>query len=76
MSLSLRSRVRRIERVAHDHEPGQPCPACGHTPGTPGTPGITTQRMVLCTDDDCGPDHCPECGRRIVLHLTFDELDP
>jgi hypothetical protein len=70
MSLSLRSRICRIERVAHDHEPGQPCPACGHTPG------ITIQRMALCTGEDCGPEHCAECGRRRVFHLTFDELDP
>jgi hypothetical protein len=76
MSLSLRSRVCRIERVAHDHDTGQSCPACGHTPGIPGTPGMAIQRMALCTGEDGGPDHCPECGRRRVLHLTFDELDP
>jgi ribosomal protein L37AE/L43A len=70
MSLSLRSRVRRIERVAHDHDTGHPCPACGHTPG------MAVQRMALCMHDDCGPERCPECGRRRVLHLTFDELDP
>jgi hypothetical protein len=73
MSISLHTRVRRIERVAHDHDTSHPCPACGHTPGTP---GMAVQRMALCMGEDCGPDHCPECGRRIVLHLTFDELDP
>ncbi len=65
MALNLKRRLRVLERaVVTSGDDG--CGVCGHVQGL-------RPKLEVTFDHVDGPDVCPECGRRLILRLSFDE---
>ncbi len=64
--MNLKRRLRALERVVAPSS--DRCEACGYAPGA------QLQFTVSHADEESdGPDLCPECGRPLIIRLTFDD---
>lgn len=59
---------RRLERLEPVSKSGAPCPACGFDGGWS---KVTPQ--VVWEEEDSGPEHCPECGRALVINVVWED---
>jgi hypothetical protein len=68
----LANRIARLERrIVPQREPIVMCKGCGQTASGPGPPRY---RMIFDGEGDASiPDVCPDCGRRLVYRLKFDQ---
>ncbi len=65
MALNLERRLQVLERAVVTLGDDR-CGACGHVQGSQPELEVTFEHVD-------GPDACPECGRRLILRLSFDE---
>jgi hypothetical protein len=68
MAQTIERRVDALE-AAHDIGRGE-CPECGSS----GPSGASDTYELVFVDEYEGPEFCPECGRRLVITLTWGEL--
>ncbi len=63
--MKTRRRLQALERVVIP--PDDRCGACGYAPGSE-----LELKVSLGDEPDEGPDACPECGRPLIIRLSFD----
>jgi hypothetical protein len=77
MVRSVAGKVRRLEELTGGGGwDGPPCDECGW--GGAGEPferhpGDTFEIVFADPGEDLGPEFCPECSRRLVLEIFFDD---
>ncbi len=64
--MNLKKRLQALERLAVPPDDDR-CEACGYAPGLP------VKMTVTFRGDNPveGPDVCPDCGRRLIIRLSF-----
>ena len=64
--MNLNRRLRALERVVVRPD-DERCEACGYVPGS-------RLEFKVSFDDEAdeGPDVCPQCGRPLIIRLSFD----
>ena len=63
--MNLKRRLRALEQVVAPTD--DRCRSCGYDGRSP------LQIKMSFGDEPEGPDVCPECGRRLILRISFDE---
>ena len=64
--MNLKKRLQALERVVPHPDDGR-CEACGYAPGLP-----VKMKVTFRGDNPVeGPDVCPDCGRRLIMRLSF-----
>ena len=64
--MNLKKRLQALERAVVPPDDGR-CEACGYAPGLP-----VKMKVTFRGDDPVErPDVCPECGRRLIIRLSF-----
>ncbi len=64
--MNLKKRLQALERLSVPPDDGR-CEACGYAPGLP-----VKMKVTFRGDNPVeGPDACPECGRRLIIRLSF-----
>ncbi len=64
--MNLKKRLQALERLAVPPDDGR-CEACGYSPGSQVELGVTFRG----DEPVKGPDFCPDCGRRLMIRLSF-----
>ncbi len=64
--MTLNKRLQALERLAVPPD-DERCEACGYAPGLPVKMKVTFRG----DEPDKGPDVCPECGRQLIIRLSF-----
>ncbi len=64
--MNLKKRLQALERVVIPPDDDR-CEACGYAPGLP-----VKMKVTFRGDNPVeGPDFCPDCGRRLIIRLSF-----
>ncbi len=64
--MNLKKRLQALERAVVPPDDDR-CEACGYAPGLP-----VKLKMTFRGDNPVeGPDVCPDCGRRLIIRLSF-----
>ncbi len=66
MAMNLHKRLRALEQIVVPPDDYR-CEACGYEPGSE-----LEFKVSFAGQSDEGPDVCPECGRPLILRLSFD----
>ncbi len=64
--MNLKKRLQALERLVVPPDDDR-CEACGYAPGSQVELGVTFRG----DEPVNGPDFCPDCGRRLIMRLSF-----